>query len=70
MAKYNFYAIRKGWQSQAIVTSWEECQPLVNGFKGCEFKGFKTYSEAEEYIDESSQGSYVNTRNAAGNILV
>jgi len=53
--KKNFYAIRKGWQCNAIVDSWEECEPLVSGFKGSEFKGFVTFDEAEDYLDENTQ---------------
>lgn len=53
--KKNFYAIRKGRQGQAIVDSWEECEKLVKGFGGSEFKGFPTYDEAEDYLDENFQ---------------
>jgi viroplasmin and RNaseH domain-containing protein len=69
--KKNFYAIRKGWQNMTIVTSWEECEPLVSGFSGSEFKGFVTYEEAEEYLDENTQKTHtIQTRNEAGNILL
>ena len=51
----NFYAIRKGRKGQAIVDSWEDCEPMVKGFKGSEFKGFATYDEAENYLDENFQ---------------
>jgi viroplasmin and RNaseH domain-containing protein len=53
--KKNFYAIRKGRQGQAIVDSWEACEKLVKGFRGSEFKGFATYDEAEDYLDENVQ---------------
>jgi len=54
MAK-NFYAVRKGWQNMTILTSWQECEPLVSGFSGAEFKGFNTYEEAEAYLDVGCQ---------------
>lgn len=53
--KKNFYAIRKGWQKMTIVATWEECEPLVSGYPGSEFKGFPTYEQAEEYLDENIQ---------------
>ena len=53
--KKNFYAIRKGRECDSIVDSWEECEKLVKGFKGAEFKGFATYDEAEDYLDEHVQ---------------
>lgn len=49
MAKY--YAVRKG-KEPGIYTTWAECQKQVSGFKGAEFKSFKTMIEAQNFIDE------------------
>jgi len=48
MSKY--YAIRKGLSGVKIVKSWSECEKLVKGFKGAEFKSFPTIIEANNYI--------------------
>lgn len=49
MAK-KFYAVRNG-RENGIYKTWAECQRQVTGFKGAEFKGFETLSEAEAYMD-------------------
>ena len=48
MAKY--YAVRKGHQT-GIFTNWPDCQKVVKGYSGAEFKSFKTRQEAENFID-------------------
>lgn len=47
MAK--FYAVRKG-KTSGIFFSWDDCKAQVEGYKGAEYKSFKTLSEAENYI--------------------
>ena len=42
------YAIRKGTKV-GIVDTWEECQSLIKGYSGAEFRGFNTIEEAEAY---------------------
>ncbi|WP_203651831.1 ribonuclease H family protein [Secundilactobacillus yichangensis] len=46
-----YYAVRKG-QHPGIYTSWPEAQKEVSGFSGAEFKGFKTESEAKQFMGE------------------
>lgn len=46
----NYYAIRTGRECNVIVESWEECEKLVIGFKGAEFKGFISISKANKYL--------------------
>ena len=48
-----YYAVRKGRQ-EGIFTSWPECQKQVSGFKGAEFKSFKTKSEAQTYLNQTN----------------
>ncbi|PLS19169.1 ribonuclease HI [Bacillus sp. M6-12] len=63
MAKKNFYAIKKGFNTQTnevvenlILTSWAEASPLVQGINDKkhgvtpEYKGFVTKEEAEEFL--------------------
>lgn len=49
MKKY--YAVRKG-KEKGIFESWEVVKPLVTGYKGAEFKSFKTLAEAQDYIKQ------------------
>ena len=49
-----FYAVRKG-RTPGIYRTWPEAQREVTGFKGAEFKSFKTSEEAEAYMNDSKQ---------------
>lgn len=52
MAK-KYYAVRSGRET-GIFENWNECKRLITGFKGAEYKGFMTLSEAEEYMGRYS----------------
>lgn len=43
------YAVRKGKQT-GIFYTWDECKAQTTGFKGAEFKSFKTIEEANAYL--------------------
>lgn len=45
-----YYAVREGHQP-GIYENWEECQAQVDGFSKAKFKSFKTWTEAEEYLE-------------------
>ncbi|MEF9934261.1 MAG: ribonuclease H family protein [Clostridium sp.] len=45
-----FYAVRKGY-SVGVFNTWAECEKQVKGFKGAEFKSFKTKEEADVFIN-------------------
>ena len=49
MKKY--YAVKNG-RNIGIFLSWEECEKQVKGFKGANYKGFKTIEEAKTYLKE------------------
>ena len=49
-----FYAVRKG-RTPGIYRTWPKAQREVTGFKGAEFKSFKTSEEAEAYMNDSEQ---------------
>ena len=54
------YAVRKGFRT-GIVYSWDECQSLVKGFAGAEYRGFNTDEEAEAYLRGESLGNDIKT---------
>lgn len=49
-----YYAVRKGYKP-GIYTSWKNCEKQVKGFKGCEFKSFKTKEEAIKFLNKQSK---------------
>ena len=59
-----YYGVRIG-RNPGIYTDWNDCKNSVTGFKGAQFKGFKTFKEAEDYVfapdntsvEESSPGN-------------
>jgi viroplasmin and RNaseH domain-containing protein len=54
MAPGKFYAVRCGY-IPGIYDTWAACQQQVRGYKGSQFKSFKSRLEAEQYL--SSPGS-------------
>lgn len=50
MAKNKFYAVKVGI-IPGVYSSWEEAKVNVNGFPNADFKGFKTFDEAKDYMD-------------------
>lgn len=48
-----FYAVQEGRHS-GIYTTWEEAEKQVKGFSGAVYKSFKTYIEAEEFLNSRS----------------
>ncbi|KAE8212438.1 hypothetical protein CF327_g3932 [Tilletia walkeri] len=44
-----FYAVRVG-RCPGVYNSWNECQDMVNGFRGAVFKKFPSYGEAMDFI--------------------
>lgn len=45
-----YYAVKKG-REIGIFTDWKIVQPIIKGFKGAEYKSFKTKNEAQEYFE-------------------
>lgn len=60
-----YYGVRIG-RNPGIYTDWNECRKSVTGFKGAQFKGFKTLKEAEDYVaaPDNSTGEESSTGNA------
>lgn len=52
-----YYAIANGYDSNKIVTDWEECKSLVIGYKGAKFKKFETLELAKKYLSENNLSS-------------
>ncbi len=44
-----YYAVRKG-HKPGIYNSWAECEMQVKAYSGAEFKKFKSFKEANNYI--------------------
>lgn len=57
MKKY--YAVKNG-RNIGIFLSWEECEKQVKGFKGANYKGFKTIEEAKTYLKEKNIKSSIS----------
>lgn len=47
MSKENYYAI---WNTQQIVSTWDECQQIVRGMSGAKYKKFGTLEEAQGFL--------------------
>lgn len=45
------YAVKKGHKT-GIFDNWADCQAVIKGFSGSEFKGFTTREEAEAYLND------------------
>ncbi len=56
--KKNYYAIRKGKQSNIIVDTWDKCSKLVTGVSGAIFKGFEFQEDAEKFARSGHYGKY------------
>lgn len=52
-----FYAVKKG-KMCGIYFNWDDCKTQVEGFKGAEYKSFKTLSEAEGYISGADEAEF------------
>jgi hypothetical protein len=48
-----YYAVRRGYKL-GIFYSWSDCECLVKGFSGAEFKSFKSYQDALSYLRQGS----------------
>lgn len=69
MSNKKVYAVRNG-KKTGVFNTWDECKEQVNGFRGAEYKSFKTLEEAKNYvygsdlkkfeIDENTVEAYVD----------
>lgn len=48
-----YYAVRKG-RKPGIYTSWPECQQMISGFSGSEYKSFSSLKDAEAFMNSDS----------------
>lgn len=44
-----YYAVRRGSET-GIFRSWSQCEPRVVGYKGAQYKSFRTLEEAEDFM--------------------
>ncbi|MCC5894782.1 MAG: ribonuclease H family protein [Alkalibacterium sp.] len=55
-----YYAVKKGRQT-GIFTTWPEAQNVISGYSNAEFKSFANREEADNYLNESSAPSLIET---------
>lgn len=55
-----FYAVKNG-RVKNIYDNWESCKQQVQGFKGAQFKKFKTKQEAIDYMNDIVE-DYINDK--------
>lgn len=60
MAK--FYAVKSGRKSNCICNTWNECEKLVKGYSGAEYKSFPTEQEAKDYLKKKTSISKSPTK--------
>lgn len=65
MSKQKYYVVWKG-RKTGIFTSWTECEALVKGFVGAEFKSFGSRPEAEMAF-KSAYVAFKGKPSTAGN---
>ena len=47
--KPKFYGVKAG-VTPGVYNTWGECEPLIKGYPGAEYKSFSTREEAESYV--------------------
>jgi ribonuclease HI len=62
----SFYAIAVG-EKRGVFTSWNDCKPLIENYKGAVYRKFSTLEEATNFIEEYSNRLYVYTDGACIN---
>lgn len=59
-----FYVVKKG-RNPGIYDTWAKCKEQVTGYSGAEYKSFKNYTEALEYLkksEENKQESFISEK--------
>ena len=58
-----FYAIKEGRKSNVVVTTWDECKELTDGYKNAKFKSFKNEDEAWKYLGCIKENNIITDKN-------
>lgn len=56
MAKRKYYAVKTG-RSSGIYSTWDECKAQTDGVSGADYKAFFSLEEAEQYLQETDEGT-------------
>lgn len=51
-----YYGVKSG-RNPGIYDTWAECKNEVKGYKGAEYKKFKTYEEARDFVEDNEDKS-------------
>ena len=60
-----YYAVKVG-EKPGVYTDWESCKAQVEGYKGAQYKSFKSMEEAAAFVT----GDKVNEQQAQPAVLV
>ena len=60
-----FYSVRRGYKC-GIYESWDECKKQIEGYSGAVYKSFKTFEEAEVFLNS---GTLFNEENLKTDII-
>ena len=55
MAAKKYYVVKKGI-TPGIYLTWDDCKKMVDGYPGAVYKGFATLTEAEAFLNGTSNG--------------
>lgn len=55
MAKF-YYGVKSG-RNPGIYNTWTECENEIKGYKGAEYKKFKTFEEARDFVESNEDKS-------------
>ncbi|SHI65566.1 ribonuclease HI [Mesonia phycicola] len=62
--KSKFYVVWQGKQA-GIFSSWAECKASITGYKGAQYKSFKTFEEAKQAFNKSYFEFKENNKNSS-----
>lgn len=58
----NFYAVKEGYKT-GIYKTWDECEKQVKGYPGAEYKKFKNYNDALEFLGKKVKNINIHEDN-------
>ncbi|QHO23963.1 Ribonuclease H [Arachis hypogaea] len=65
--RFPFYAVCKG-RVPGVYRTWKECEQQVNGFRNCEYRGFRDLDEALAWLRSAAAPSTRQPGNAVQSV--